>query len=206
MTRTTFGFAHVFEPGAEEAPVLLLLHGTGGDEHDMVPLGRLLAPHAGVLSPRGNVLEFGRPRFFRRLAEGVFDLDDLARRTDELSTFLDTASQEYRLRPGSRRGRRVSNGANIAGSLILRRPGQVTRAILLRPMLPFQPDGPVALSGTRVLVAPGRSDPIIPSERTDALVHLLATSGAEVSLAVHAGGHELGDDDVRAARKWLVGD
>ena len=133
------GFAHVFEPG--EGPwTLLLLHGTGGDEHDLIGLGRQLAPQAALLSPRGRTLENGMPRFFRRLAVGQLDIPDLLRRTDELASFVTAAAATYKMDPGRVIALGLSNGANIAVSLLLRHPGVLRAAALLRPMLPYEPE------------------------------------------------------------------
>ena len=137
MTERDLGFAHLFEPPADvEAPILLLLHGTGGDEYDLIPFGRALSPGAGLLAPRGKVLEQGMPRFFRRLAEGVFDVEDLRRRTAELADFVSAAAKTYRFDPGRVLAAGFSNGANIAASLLLLRPGVLAGAALFRAMVP----------------------------------------------------------------------
>src|SRR5690606_6783393 len=139
---------------------LLLLHGTGGDESDLLPLGRTILPGAGMLSPRGKVLECGAPRFFRRLAEGVLDQEDLAQRTDELGRFATAAAEAYGFRPDGVVAVGFSNGANIASSLLLRQPGILRGAILLSPMVPFEPELLPDLAGTFVFIGAGRRDPI----------------------------------------------
>jgi predicted esterase len=197
------GHVHQFIPATGDETVLLLLHGTGGDEHDLVPLGRMLRPGAAILSPRGNVVEHGMPRFFRRLAEGVFDLDDLARRTDDLATFIDEATERY----GFDRSKLVavgfSNGANIAASLMLRRPGTLTRAVLLSPMVPFEPATEIDLHGTRVFIGGGRSDPIASPVQAERLAQLLRDGGADVTTYFHPGGHSLTNDELAAAQQWI---
>jgi len=196
------GFAHRFIPGHAGAPVLLLLHGTGGDENDLIPLGQALLPGAGLLSVRGNVLENGMPRFFRRLSEGVFDLADLERRTEELARFIDAARREYAI------GEAIlaagySNGANIAASLMLRRPRQLAGAALFRAMVPFTPETLPDLRGIPVFFSAGRRDSIVPESNTRQLVAMFEAAGAEVSTYWHRGGHELGSDDIDAAKLWL---
>src|ERR1700752_1383617 len=134
-------FIHVFQPPAEPGgPILLLLHGTGGNEHDVVPVAALLLPGAGVLSPRGKVLERGMPRFFRRLAEGVFDIEDLKLRTAELGDFVTASAAEHHFSTRDVTGVGFSNGANIAGALLLLRPGVLGGAVLIRAMVPLIPD------------------------------------------------------------------
>jgi predicted esterase len=199
------GFVHRFLPGQDaNAPVLLLLHGTGGDENDLIPLGQELLPNAPMLSLRGNVLENGMPRFFRRLAEGVFDLEDLQQRTDELAEFLDHARGEYDLK-----GKRVvavgySNGANITASLILRYPQQLSGAVLFRAMVPFTPESTPELGGIPIFLSAGQRDHIVPAANTQQLAAMFEEGGAQVSLFWHRGGHELGADDVDAAKRWLA--
>ena len=203
------GFFHRYlPPSAAEAlaggTTLLLLHGTGGDEHDLLPLGRALLPGAGLLSPRGKVLERGAPRFFRRLAEGVFDQEDLAARTEELATFVGAAIRAYALGPDGIVAVGFSNGANIAASLLLRYPGVLRAAVLLSPMVPFEPDPLPDLKGTAVFVGAGRSDPMVPAPQTERLAELLRRSGADVTVHWDAGGHAVTEGELDTARAWLA--
>src|SRR5690349_13586240 len=142
-------------PNGDDPRTLLLLHGTGGDENDLIQLGQMLAPDAGLLSPRGTVLENGAPRFFRRLAEGVFDLDDLRARTQHLIEFVEAAAEKYGFDPAHVTAAGFSNGANIAGSVLLTSPDTFSSAILFRPMVPFIPDHPLSLSDKRVFIGAG---------------------------------------------------
>jgi predicted esterase len=203
------GFAHVYEPGDSDA-TLLLLHGTGGDEHDLVPLGRRLAPRAALLSPRGKVLEGGMPRFFRRLAVGQLDIPDLLARTDELRAFVSAAVSAYGLDPGRIVALGFSNGANIAASLLLREADPTNPllrgAALLRPMLPFEPGEVPALGATDVLIAAGQSDPYSSPEQTQRLAAILRQGGAEVTVHTEPGaGHNLGPGDLTAVSEWTAG-
>jgi predicted esterase/catechol 2,3-dioxygenase-like lactoylglutathione lyase family enzyme len=203
------GFVHRYIPpaaGAELASstTLLLLHGTGGDEEDLIPLGRSLLPGAGLLSPRGKVLERGAPRFFRRLAEGVFDQEDLARRTEELAQFIEAATKTYELDRDGIVAVGFSNGANIAASLLLRRPGLVRRAVLLSPMVPFEPEAPPDLTGTSVFIGAGRADSIAPPAQAEHLAGLLRRAGAVVTVHWEPSGHAVTEREVDAAREWLV--
>jgi phospholipase/carboxylesterase len=199
------GHAHRFEPSERaDARVLLLLHGTGGDENDLVSLGRMLDPEAALLSPRGNVLEHGAPRFFRRLAEGVFDLEDLRRRTHELGDFVEAAVKRYGLD-----GRRMvavgfSNGANIAASLLLLRPRVLQGAVLFRAMVPLEPEKLPSLAGVAVLLSSGRFDPLAGPRVAERLATLLRRAGADVTVAEQEAGHELTRADVDAAAAWLA--
>lgn len=198
-------FVHVFEPPtSDHAPVLLLLHGTGGNEHDLVPLAPMLAPGAGVLSPRGKVLENGMPRFFRRLAEGVFDIEDLRFRTSELARFIDAAAAKYRFDQGRLVALGFSNGANIAASLLLLNPGSLGGAILFRAMVPLVPEPMPALADTPVLLSNGRMDPLVPVAETDRLAALLRAAGADVTLLWQPSGHQLTQNDLTEARQWLA--
>jgi phospholipase/carboxylesterase len=184
---------HVFlpaEPSATGAP-LLLLHGTGGDEHDLLPLRDHLSPGAAVLSVRGTVLENGMPRFFRRLREGVFDEDDLRRRTDDLAAFVQTASAEYGIADGSLVAVGFSNGANIASAVLLQRPGTLAAAVLLSAMIPFADPPAADLAGTVVVIANGRRDPMIPHAMTAELAGQFRERGAEVVELPHPGGHQI---------------
>jgi len=206
VTAAPPGFVHRFEPAAVEAGsrrTLLLLHGTGGNEHDLLGLGAALDPAAARLSPRGRVLERGMPRFFRRLAEGVFDLEDLRLRTGELGNFVRAASREYRLDRDQIYAVGFSNGANIAGSLLLTEPGLLRGAVLFRAMVPFEPSRPGGLEGKRVLLSEGRVDPIVPMAQAERLAALFRRAGAEVTLDWRPGGHRLEEADVEAARRWL---
>jgi len=199
------GFVYVFHPPASaDAPILLLLHGTGGNEHDLVPLKDALMPEAGVLSPRGQVLERGMPRFFRRLAEGVFDIDDLKHRTHDLAGFVARASAEYGFSTDRVVAAGFSNGANIAASLLLLEPGTLAGAILFRAMVPLVPDPLPSIPGTPVLVSNGRRDPLVAPAETERLTELLRTAGADVTLAWQPAGHQLTEADVAQARDWLT--
>ena len=193
---------HTFLPG-RSARTLLLLHGTGGNENDLIPLGRELDPDANLLSPRGKVLENGMPRFFRRLAEGIFDEEDLIRRTHELADFIQQASSKYRLNRQNLLAVGYSNGANIAGSLLLLRPQTLTGAILLRPMVPIVPEPLPDLSGVPVLAVSGRYDPIVPTDEALQLVNLLREAGAEVSGSLENAGHGLTELTLEIVRRWL---
>lgn len=198
-------FTHRFVPGQTAAgPVLLLLHGTGGDESDLLPLGQALAPGAALLSPRGKVLEHGMPRFFRRLAEGVFDVPDLIARTGELAEFVADAAVRYGFDPAAVFAAGYSNGANIAASLLLLHPAVLRGAVLFRAMVPLEPPSRPRLEGISVFVAAGRQDPIVPYEQTRRLIALLEEAGADVTMHVEPAGHGLTDGDVAAARAWLA--
>ncbi len=190
---------HLFHPGT--SPALLLLHGTGGDESDLIPLGQLLRPGAALLSPRGQVLENGQPRFFRRLAPGVFDEDDLIRRTHELADFV--ADQSARQNLGKIIAVGYSNGANIAAAMLLLRPDALSGAILFRAMLPLEPPQPPQLDQTPVLLLAGRDDSMIPQDSTQRLAVLLEHAGASVTLEWRNTGHRLEQTEFTLAREWL---
>jgi glyoxalase family protein len=203
------GFVHRYIPpesGSELAggTTLLLLHGTGGDEEDLLPLGRSLLPGAGMLSPRGKVLERGAPRFFRRLAEGVFDQEDLALRTEELGQFIEAATATYALERDGIVAVGFSNGANIAGSLLFRRPGLLRGAVLLSPMVPYEPETVPDLTGTSVFIGAGRNDPIAPAANVERLAELLRQGGADVTLHWHRAGHTVTKDELDAAQRWIA--
>lgn len=208
MTDLASSHEHVFVPAAPAAPPLavLALHGTGGDEHDLVPLAQRIAPGAAVLSPRGRVLEGTMPRFFRRLREGVFDQEDLRRRTDDLAVFVGAARSRYAIddRPLVAIG--YSNGANIATALLLRHPALLVGAILLRPMVPFEP-APEALPDLRrvsVLCLGGVADATMPSGEFERLHALLSRCGASVTAERTGRGHGLEQSDLVAAERWLA--
>jgi predicted esterase len=180
-----------------------MLHGTGGNEHDLLPLAATLLPGAGVLSPRGKVLEGTMPRFFRRLSEGVFDLDDLKVRTRELADFVRAAARRYAFDIADVAAVGYSNGANIAASLLLLSPGVVSKAVLLRAMVPIVPDPLPELTGTRVCISNGRQDPLVSVTETERLASLLRRAGADVSTVFQPVGHQLTEKDVETARRWL---
>jgi predicted esterase len=206
MTQPKLGFEHQFVPArAEGAPTLLLLHGTGGNEYDLLDLGRALYPGAALLSPRGQVLENGMPRFFRRLAEGVFDLDDLRRRTHDLAEFVAAAAEAYYVDPRRVIAAGYSNGANIAASLLLLRPETLAGAVLFHAMVPLIPEQLPDLSDVPVFIAAGRSDPMIPAPQTERLAQLLREAGADVELQWQPGGHTLTQAEAQAAKTWLHG-
>ena len=195
-------FIHEFVPGTLNR-TLLLLHGTGGNERDLIPLGRELDPNAALLSPRGKVLENGMPRFFRRLAEGVFDLEDLKYRTNELAEFIAAAGEHFGFATDQLVAVGYSNGANIAASMLLLRPEILGAAILFRAMVPLVPDRLPELSSVRVWIGAGDQDPIIPASEAQRLVELLRRAGADVTIRFAKAGHGLTNDDVEAARHWL---
>ena len=196
-------FIHEFISGSPNR-TLLLLHGTGGNERDLIPLGRELDPRAALLSPRGKILENGMPRFFRRLAEGVFDLEDLKIRTNELADFVAAAAQHYGFAPEKVVAAGYSNGANIAASMLLLRPEVLSTAILFRAMVPLVPDEQPKHSSMRVWIGAGTNDPIIPTSETKRLAELLRKAGADVTIRHFQAGHELTMADVEAARDWLT--
>ena len=196
-------FIHEFVAGKSER-TFLLLHGTGGNERDLIPLGKELDPNASLLSPRGKVLENGRPRFFRRLAEGVFDLEDLRKRTNELADFVTSAAQHYKIDNRQIVAVGYSNGANIAASMLLLRPEILSAAILFRAMVPLIPETKPNLNSKRIWIGSGAHDPIVPASNTKELVELLRGSGADVAIRFFQSGHELTSADVDGAREWLT--
>ncbi|PJG56124.1 hydrolase [Bradyrhizobium forestalis] len=200
MTETAF--IHRFEPATSAgSPPLLLLHGTGGDENDLLGLGKLISPGSALLAPRGRVLEHGMPRFFRRLAEGVFDEDDVRRRARELGDFVAEARQRYGLAAPIAVG--FSNGANIAAALLLQRPEALSGAILLRAMVPLSDPPNADIAGKPVLLLSGQGDPIVPASNSARLAALLSQAGASVTHRVLPAGHQLSQADVTLARDWI---
>jgi phospholipase/carboxylesterase len=195
-------FVHRFVPGnRHEAPPLLLLHGTGGDENDLLPLGQAIAPGSALLSVRGKVLEHGMPRFFRRLAEGVFDEDDVRRRATELADFVTEARKRYDLAAPIALG--YSNGANIAAAMLLLRPEELDGALLLRAMVPLREAPKADLAGKPVLIVSGKSDPIIPPSNSAQLAAMLSEAGAEVQHRTLPVGHQLSQADLTLAKAWV---
>ena len=196
-------FVHEFVPGTSKR-TLLLLHGTGGNEHDLVPLGCEIDSTAAILSPRGKVLENGMPRFFRRLAEGIFDEEDLKRRTHQLADFVDAAAEQYEFAADQVVAVGYSNGANIAGGVLLLRPETLRAAILFRAMVPLVPEKLPHLSSARVWIGAGNQDPIILTSETQRLVELLRGAGADVTIRFFDAGHNLMNNEIEIARDWLM--
>ena len=199
---TDLAFTHRFVPAeADGKTPLLLLHGTGGNESDLIPLALQLSPGAALLSPRGKVSENGMPRFFRRRAEGVFDVEDLKTRTDELADFVTEARKSYGLEKPIAVG--FSNGANIAWSLLLNHPEMLKGAILMRGIMPFEPPAGAKLDGVPVLVLNGSEDPIVPADTRDRLAQTLTAAGANVRYEILPTGHQLSRQDLVIAADWL---
>ena len=196
-------FIHQFLPGKSDR-TLLLLHGTGGNERDLIPLGYELDADASLLTPRGKVLENGMPRFFRRLAEGVFDLEDLRKRTHELADFVISAAERYKIDSKRIVAVGYSNGANVAASMLLLRPEILSSAILFRATVPLVPETTPDLSGARVLISEGEHDPIVSASEAGRLAGLLHAAGADVTIRFFHSGHELTSDDVDLAHEWLT--
>jgi phospholipase/carboxylesterase len=195
-------YIHRFEPATEPGrPPVLLLHGTGGDENDLIGLGRAVAPGSALLSPRGNVLEGGMPRFFRRLEEGVFDEDDVRRRAGELAGFVEAARETYGIARPLALG--FSNGANIAAAMLLLAPGTLAGAILLRAMDPLADPPGTELSGTPVLILSGAMDPIVPADNVARLAERLRGAGASVEHETLPAGHGLSQPDLALTKEWL---
>ena len=203
MTRTALSFSHRFVPATvPERQPLLLLHGTGGDENDLVPLGEMVAPGAALLSPRGKVLENGMPRFFRRLAEGVFDEGDLRNRAQELAEFVEQAKAAYELPAPMALG--FSNGANMAAALLLLQPGTLAGAVLLRATLPLSDPPAGSLKGSPVLVLSGRADPLVRADDAVRLATVLGRAGAAVRHETVAAGHQLSQADIALTTGFLA--
>ncbi|HXS60032.1 MAG TPA: alpha/beta hydrolase [Candidatus Sulfopaludibacter sp.] len=204
---TNLNFIHRFIPSSnnpeKEYPTLLLLHGTGGSEDDLIQIGKMISPHSSLLSPRGKVLEHGMPRFFRRLAEGVFDIKDLKFRTQELAKFVHDASSKYSFDLNKTVAIGFSNGANIAASLLLLNPETINGAILFRAMKPFNPDNLPDLSNKQVLLSAGLIDPIVSKSQIEGLFNLLQKSGADVTMKWQQSGHNINNKDISDAKEWL---
>jgi phospholipase/carboxylesterase len=200
------GFIHRFVPAEDSASgeTLLVLHGTGGNENDLIGIGQTIAPGAAILSPRGNVLENGAPRFFKRLAEGVFDPKEVRSRGEELARFIRAAIVKYGLDASRIYALGYSNGANVASTVMLIDPKLLQGAALFRPMLVFEPKEQSDLSGVRVFISAGRMDPIVPVSSVERLVELFESAHAEVTLKWQLAGHHLAPSEVREAAEWLA--
>ena len=200
------GFVHRFVPAEEPASgeTLIVLHGTGGNENDLVGIGQAIAPGAAILSPRGKVLENGAARFFKRLAEGVFDPKEVRSRAEELARFIRAAITKYGLDASRIYALGYSNGANIASTVMFIEPRLLQRAILFRPMLVYEPEEQADLSGASVFISAGRMDPIVPVKSLERLVELFKSAHAEVTLKWQSAGHSLAPSEVREASDWLA--
>jgi predicted esterase len=201
---TTTAFIHRFVPAENSRRTLLVLHGTGGNEDDLLPVGRMLDPESALLSPRGKVLENGAPRFFRRLEVGVFDEEDVIRRAHELADFVTTAVKENGLNASQVVAVGYSNGANIASAMMLLRPEILRGAVLFRGQTPLVPEKLPDLTGKAVFLSSGKSDPIVDAGSASALAEMLKKAGAEVTHQWRESGHELSRVDIDEAREWLA--
>ncbi|HVW79220.1 MAG TPA: alpha/beta hydrolase [Alloacidobacterium sp.] len=196
-------FIHRFVPAQNSKRTLLILHGTGGNENDLLPIGRMLDPESALLSPRGKVLENGAPRFFRRIREGVFDEEDVILRANELADFVTGAVKENSLDASQIIAVGYSNGANIASAMMLLRPEILRGAILLRGQIPLIPEKLLDLTGKSVFLSSGNFDPIVDANGANELAQLLTKAGAAVTHVWQQSGHELSRNDIDAAREWL---
>lgn len=195
------GYLHRVKPGAEGQPIFFVFHGTGGDENQFFEFAANLMPSATIVSPRGDVSEYGAARFFRRTGEGVYDMADLARATDKMAGFVTALKAEHKA--GEVIGLGFSNGANILANLLIEKGRTFDRAVLMHPLIPFRPGDNPALKGVRVLITAGRTDPIGPAPVTQALHDYLAAQGADASLAWHDGGHEIRREEVEAVQRFF---
>lgn len=200
---STDSYLHRREQGAPGKPLVFAFHGTGGDEHQLVDLAREIAPGATIVSPRGDVSEFGAARFFRRTGEGVYDMDDLARATRKMAGFVQAHVAAER--PSRVLAFGYSNGANILATVLFAHPGLFDAVALMHPLIPFQPRIEGSLAGRPILVTAGRRDPICPPDLTNRLESWLTAAGAAVTMHWHPGGHELRPDEVAAAARHFSG-
>ncbi|ESW81656.1 esterase [Mesorhizobium sp. LSJC285A00] len=195
-------YIHKALPGSPGGPLLFVFHGTGADESQLLSLGRDLAPQATIVSPRGDVSEHGAARFFRRTGEGVYDMDDLARATGKMAGFI--KAQVAAARPFSVLGLGYSNGANILASVVFAAPELFDAAVLMHPLIPFEPQVQGSLAGRRILVTAGKRDPICPPNLTSRLEAYLRADGADVTVEWHDGGHEIRPNEIEAARRLFA--
>jgi predicted esterase len=198
------GFIHRFHSGEESADTLLVLHGTGGNENDLIGIGQAIAPGAAILSPRGNVLEHGAPRFFKRIAEGVFDPKEVRSRAEELARFIRAAAITYRLDPSRVFALGYSNGANVASTVMLIEPGAIQGSILFRPMVVYEPPDKPDLSGSSIFISAGRLDSIVPTASVEQLAEIFRSGNADVTLKWQISGHNLVPSEVREAAEWFA--
>jgi phospholipase/carboxylesterase len=195
-------YVHAALPGLPGGPLLLLFHGTGGDEHQFIRLGQELVPGAAIVAPRGDVSEFGAARFFRRTGEGVYDMDDLAVRTQKMAGFI--GAHREAAKSSAAVGLGYSNGANILASVLFADPALFDAVVLMHPLIPFEPDIKGDLAGKRILMTAGRRDPICPPDLTSRLDAYLRAAGADVTVAWHEGGHEIRPSEIEAVRHFLA--
>lgn len=195
-------YAHFFVPGATGAPLLFIFHGTGGDEKQLLPIAQEILPTAGIVSPRGDVDERGAKRFFRRLGEGDYDMDDLSRAAEKMRMFVRAHVAEQK--PSRVLGFGYSNGANILASVVFADPALFDAAVLMHPLIPFKPRISGDTFATRVLITAGKADPLCPPDLTNRLLAYLTAAGASVEIAWHGGGHELRSEEIEAARRFLT--
>ncbi|ARM89584.1 esterase family protein [Rhizobium sp. CIAT894] len=200
---TEAGYVHRLHSGAPGKPILLVLHGTGGDENQFFDFGRRLLPEATVLSPRGDVSEYGAARFFRRTGEGVYDMADLSRATEKMAAYVKALADEHKA--SEILGLGFSNGANILANVLIEK-GIFDAAVLMHPLIPFRPEAQATLVGRKVLLTAGQRDPIAPVAMTEALSEYLKSRGAEVRMVWHPGGHEIAPLEVDAVRDFFGGD
>ena len=198
------GFIHRFFPGEESADTLLVLHGTGGNENDLIGIGQAIAPGAAILSPRGNVLENGAPRFFKRIAEGVFDPKEVRSRAEELARFVRAAAITYRLDASRIFALGYSNGANVASTVMLIEPGVIQGAVLLRPMVVYEPTEKIELTGSSLFISAGRMDAIVPTDSVERLADMFRAANADVTLKWQVSGHNLVPGEIREAVDWYA--
>ncbi len=199
---STDAYIHNTVAGAPGAPLLFLFHGTGGDENQLISLGQEVLPGASVISTRGDVSEYGAARFFRRTAEGVYDMDDLALRSDRMAAFVRAHVEAQK--PSAVLGLGYSNGANILASTVFLQPDLFDAAVLMHPLIPFEPQVKGSLAVKRILITAGRHDPICPPNLTSRLEAYLRSAGANVTLHWHEGGHEIRQDEIEAARRFFA--
>ncbi|MDB5523638.1 MAG: phospholipase/carboxylesterase [Rhizobium sp.] len=197
-----YGYVHRVKSGARGKPVFFVLHGTGGDEGQFYEFGSSLIPDATIVSPRGDVSEFGAARFFRRTGEGVYDMADLARATGKMAGFVKAMADEKQASEVIGLG--YSNGANILANLLFETPNLFDRAVLMHPLIPFKPRDNAMLAGKKVLITAGERDPICPAPTTRALSDYLTRQGADVTVEWHAGGHDIRSNEIEAVQRFLA--
>ena len=195
-------YVHAVEGAGAGKPLLFLFHGTGGDETQMLGLGGVLAQEAALVAPRGDVSEMGALRFFRRTAEGVYDMDDLARATAKMEGFV--RAHVEAAKPAAVMALGYSNGANILASTLFTAPNMFDATVLMHPLIPFEPKIAGSLAGRRILVTAGERDPICPPHLTARLESWLRAAGADVTMVRHQGGHEIRPEEIDAARRFLA--